>query len=122
LSTSPVSTSNNSHQAAPRDDGWQQFAKLVSSINGGNLPAAQKAYANFTQSPAGDLVRTHPQGRMSQAMEKIGEALGSGDVAKAQQALQLIRPRTGEAPPTVASPSISPPDPNAPGAKLNLIV
>ena len=124
MSISSVSVSINSRQAGPADEGWQQFAQLVRSVNAGDLPAAQKAYANFTKSPAGDLAQANATGRLAQALDKIGEALQSGDIGQAQQALSAIRPRAqGDQPaPTVTAPSISPADPNAPGSKLNLTV
>jgi soluble cytochrome b562 len=124
LSISSVSVSVNPRQASQADEGWQQFAQLVRSVNAGDLPAAQKAYEKFTQSPAGDLAQANSNGRLAQALDKIGKALQSGDIGQAQQALSTIRPRAqGDQPaPTVTAPSISPAGPNAPGGKLNLTV
>ena len=124
LSISSVSVSVNPRQASPADEGWQQFAQLVRSVNAGDLPAAQKAYEKFTQSPAGDLAQANSSGRLAQALDKIGKALQSGDIGQAQQALSTIRPRaqSDQPAPTVTAPSISPAGPNAPGGKLNLTV
>jgi hypothetical protein len=124
LSISSVSVSTNPRQAGPSDDGWQQFAQLVRAVNAGDLPAAQKAYGNFTQSPAGELAQSNSQGRLAQALSKIGTALQSGDVGRAQEALATIRPRHNPpgAPPTVQAPGIAPAGPNAPGSKLDLSV
>jgi len=94
----------------------------VRAVNAGDLTAAQQAYSHFSESRAGEMVRAHPEGRMAQAMDKVGDALTAGNIEQAQQALTLIRPRASDTP-TVAAPSITPPaDPNAPGGKLNLIV
>jgi hypothetical protein len=126
LSISSVSIPNSPRQPGGADDGWQQFAQLVRAVNAGDLPAAQKAHANFTQSAAGEVAHANPDGRLAQVLSKIGDALQSGDIAQAQQALALIRPRGADAAtatePTVQAPSISPADPNAPGGKLNLTV
>jgi hypothetical protein len=124
LSISSVSVSINSRQAGPADEGWQQFAQLVRSVNAGDLSAAQKAYANFTKSPAGDLAQANSNGRLAQVLDKIGTALRSGDIGQAQQALSAIRPRaqSDQPAPTVNAPSISPAGPNAPGGKLNLTI
>ena len=124
MSISSVSVSLHSRQAGSADEGWQQFAQLVRSVNAGDLPAAQKAYANFTESPAGDLAQANANGRLAQTLDKIGKALQSGDIGQAQQALSSIRPRaqSDQPAPTVKAPSISPAGPNAPGGKLNLTV
>ena len=124
MSISSVSVSINSRQAGPADEGWQQFAQLVRSVNAGDLPAAQKAFENFSKSPAGDLAQANSNGRLAQVLDKIGTALRSGDIGQAQQALSAIRPRaqSDQPAPTVNAPSISPADPNAPGGKLNLTV
>ena len=131
MSISPASlAASNSYQASQSDNGWQQFAQLVGAVNAGNLAASQKAYANFTQSPAADVAKTNPDSRIAQALKEIGPALQAGDIGKAQQALASLRPQArppgaqpsgGRGPSTVA-PSIVPADPNAPGARLNVTV
>src|SRR5258708_4826776 len=94
LSISPASlAASNSYQASQSDTGWQQFAQLVSAINAGNLSASQKAYANFTQSPAADVAKANPDSRIAQALKTIGPALQAGDIGTAQQALASLRPR-----------------------------
>ena len=126
MSVSSVSIPNNPRQPGGADDGWQQFAQLVRAVNAGDLTAAQKAHAKFTESAAGDVAQANPDGRLAQVLSKVGDALQSGDIAKAQQALSLIRTRATDAAnvaqPTVQAPSISPADPNAPGGKLDLKV
>jgi hypothetical protein len=135
LSIAPASlAASNSYQASQSDNGWQQFAQLVSAVNAGNLSASQKAYANFTQSPAAEVAKTNPDSRIAQALKAIGPALQASDIGKAQQALASLRPGRppgaqpsgGRGPstaaPSTAAPSIVPADPNAPGAKLNLTV
>jgi hypothetical protein len=117
------------------DNGWQQFAQLVSAVNAGNLSASQKAYTNFTQSPAADVAKANPDSRIARALKEIGPALQADDIGKAQQALASLRPngrppdaRTGGGrgpsvpAPSIPAPSIVPADPNAPGAKLNLTI
>ena len=121
MSISSVPVSTNPRQGGQSDDGWQQFAQLVRAVNAGDLPAAQKAYASFTQSAAGDLAQSNPQGRLAQALSKVGSALQSGDIGQAKEALAAIRPRHNP-PPTVQSPGIAPADPNAPGGKLDLTI
>ena len=131
MSISPASlAASNSYRASQSDTGWQQFAQLVSAVNAGNLSASQKAYANFTQSPAADVAKANPDSRIAQALKALGPALQAGDVGKAQQALASLRPQArppgaqpggGRGPSTLA-PSIVPADPNAPGAKLNLTI
>lgn len=123
MSISSVSVSINPRQGGQSDDGWQQFAQLVRAVNAGDLSAAQKAYTSFTQSSAGDLAQSNPQGRLAQALDKIGTALQSGDIDQAKEALATIRPRHNPgAPPTVQAPGIAPAGPNAPGGKLNLTI
>src|SRR5262245_10247972 len=93
VSISSVSIPSSPRQSGGGDDGWQQFAQLVRAINAGDLPAAQKAYTNFAQSPAGGVAQGNPEGRLAQVLSKIGDALEAGDIGQAQQALSLIRPR-----------------------------
>ena len=93
MSISPASLStSNAYQASQSDTGWQQFAQLVSAVNAGDLPASQKAYANFTQSAAADVAKANPDSRIARALSQIGPALQAGDVGKAQQALASLRP------------------------------
>jgi hypothetical protein len=131
LSISPASlAASNSYQASQSDSGWQQFAQLVSAVNAGNLSASQKAYTNFTQSPAADVAKANPDSRIARALKAIGPALQADDIGKAQQALASLRPQgrppgaatSGGRDPSVPAPSIVPADPNAPGAKLNVTV
>lgn len=131
VSISPaLSSTTNAYQPSQSDNGWQQFAQLVSAVNAGNLQASQKAYANFSQSPAADVAKANPDSRIAQALKEIGPALQAGDVGKAQLALASLRPQArppGSQPglgrgPTVPAPSIVPADPNAPGARLNVTV
>jgi hypothetical protein len=131
LSISPASlATSSSYQASQSENGWQQFAQLVGAVNAGNLSASQKAYANFTQSPAADVAKANPDSRIAQALKQLGPALQAGDIGTAQQALASLRPQarppgvqaSGGRGPSTAAPSIVPADPNAPGAKLNLTV
>ena len=123
-------TTSNSYQASQSENGWQQFAQLVGAVNAGNLSASQKAYANFTQSPAADVANANPDGRIAQALKVIGPALQAGDIGKAQLALASLRPQgrppgaqsSGGRGPSTVTPSIVPADPNTPGARLNVTI
>ena len=123
-------TTSNSYQASQSENGWQQFAQLVGAVNAGNLSASQKAYANFTQSPAADVANANPDGRIAQALKVIGPALQAGDIGKAQLALASLRPQgrppgaqsSGGRGPSTVAPSIVPADPNTPGARLNVTI
>jgi hypothetical protein len=123
--TSLTSFSAGNYATSPGEEGWQQFAQLVRAVNSGNLPAAQKAYDKFTQSPAAKIADTHPGSRLAQALGEIGPALEKGDIAEAQQALSALKPRRGgpaQAAAQTSSPSLVPADPNAPGARVNVRV
>ncbi len=107
MSISPVSISVNPRLSGQDDDGWQQFVQLVRTVNAGNLPAAQKTYDSFVNSAAADVVRGLPNGSVAQALGKIGDALQSGDIGMAQQALSEIR-RTPPSEPAESSTSKRP--------------
>jgi hypothetical protein len=80
---------------APGDDGRrlqircrrrQAFGALVSSLNSGDLSAAQQAYSSLSQ-----LQRlANPNGQFAQALNEIGQALHGGDLTAAQQALSSL--------------------------------
>jgi hypothetical protein len=125
--TSLTSFNAASYPASPGEEGWQQFAQLVRAVNSGSLPAAQKAYDKFTQSPAASVADTHPDSRLAQALSEIGPALQDGDIGRAQQALSSLQPpRRGAPAQRVAAaqaPSLAPAaDPMAPGASLDVRV
>lgn len=126
MSISSVSVQVNARPAGQGDDGWQQFAQLVRAVNAGDLPASRKAYENFSQSDAASVAQANPEGRLAKVLSGVGDALKSGDIRAAQQALASIRPParpgSGAATPTVKAPSISPAGPNAPGTILNVTV
>jgi hypothetical protein len=85
--------SATTYQASQSDDGWQRFSQLVAAVNAGNLPAAQKAYDGFTKSAAADLAKANPASRLTQALDLVDQALQSGDIGRAQQALSSMRSR-----------------------------
>ena len=129
----PISTlaslTAKTYQASQSDDGWQRFTQLVAAVNAGNLASAQKAYEGFSSSAAADLAKANPASRLTQALDVVGRALQSGDIASAQQALSTIRSRPlgGDAnaatqPPAMVSPKIAPIDQNAPGGTVDFIV
>jgi len=117
---------SNAYQASQADNGWQQFAQLVGAVNAGDVPAAQKAYASFTQSTAAAVARANPVSRIARALNEIGPALQARDVGKAQQALASLRPPgrsargAGDMAAGTSAPSIVPANPDTPGTKLNL--
>ena len=127
--TSLASQSGKPYQAGQGDDGWQRFTQLVAAVNAGNLPAAQKAYDGFAKSTAADLTKSNPASRLTRALEQVGQALQSGDIGRAQQALSAIPSRARQNrdadaanPPAIASPKTAPTDQNAPGATLDVVV
>lgn len=69
----------------------QTFAALVSALNSGDLPGAQRAYASLSDIQASSQGRfANPNGPFAQAVSQIGQALRSGDLGGAQQALSLL--------------------------------
>jgi hypothetical protein len=84
-------------QFAPGRTGRRGLAAVSRSWSGASTratcPRRKKAYDEFHQSPAGDLAQANANGRLAQALDKIGKALQSGDIGQAQQALSSIRPR-----------------------------
>jgi hypothetical protein len=69
----------------------QTFAALVSALNSGDLPGAQRAYASLTEIQGSGQGRfANPNGPFAQTVSQIGQALRSGDLSGAQQALSLL--------------------------------
>ena len=69
----------------------QTFAALVSALNSGDLPGAQRAYASLSEIQSGDQGRfANPNGPFGQAVSQIGQALQSGDLNAAQRALSSL--------------------------------
>jgi hypothetical protein len=69
----------------------QTFAALVSALNSGDLPGAQRAYASLTEIQGSGQGRfANPNGPFAQTVRQIGQALRSGDLSGAQQALSLL--------------------------------
>jgi hypothetical protein len=123
LPITSLASSTGKAPASQSDEGWQRFTQLVAAVNAGNLPAARKAYDGFAKSPAADLTRANPNNRLTRALAAVGEALQSGDIPRAQQALSTIRSRAKAAtPPTVASPQTAPAEQNGPGTNLDVVV
>jgi hypothetical protein len=74
----------------------QLLAALTTSLNAGDLPGAQKAYASLSELPRfGNNPNNpnNPNGPFAQAMNQIGQALENGDLSGAQQALSSLRQR-----------------------------
>jgi hypothetical protein len=69
----------------------QTFAALVSAVNSGDLPGAQRAYASLSEIQGGGQGRfVNPNGPFAQAVSQIGQALQSGDLNAAQHALSSL--------------------------------
>lgn len=68
----------------------QTFAALVSALNSGDLPGAQRAYASLSDIQGSQGRFANPNGPFAQAVSQIGQALRSGDLSGAQQALSLL--------------------------------
>jgi hypothetical protein len=74
----------------------QTFAALVSAINSGDLPGAQRAYASLSEiQGSGQRRFVNPNGPFAQAVSQIGQALQSGDLNAAQHALSSLPRRRG---------------------------
>ncbi len=85
ISSSPVANNQPSAQQQFR----QQFMQLLRAIKSGNLDAAQKAYGQLAQLK--DSVPEASNGPVAQTLDQIGQALKSGDIGGAQQALQSLQ-------------------------------
>jgi len=69
----------------------QTFAALVSALNSGDLPGAQRAYASLGEIQGSGQGRSaNPNGPFAQALSQIGQALQSGDLNAAQHALSSL--------------------------------
>ena len=69
----------------------QTFAALVSALNSGDLPGAQRAYASLNDIQGGGQGRfANPNGPFAQAVSQIGQALRSGDLNGAQHGLSSL--------------------------------
>jgi hypothetical protein len=76
----------------------QLFAALRTSLEAGDLPGAQKAYASLSElprfgNPNNPNNPANPNGPFAQAVNQIGQALQNSDLSGAQQALSLLRQR-----------------------------
>jgi hypothetical protein len=73
----------------------QLFAALATSLNAGDLPGAQKAFASLNDLPrfGNPNNPNNPNGPFAQAMSQVGQALQNGDLSRAQQALSSLRQR-----------------------------
>lgn len=65
----------------------QSLAALVTSLNSGDLSAAQQAYSSLSQFQR----FANPNRPFGQAMSQIGQALQNGDLSAAQQALTSLQ-------------------------------
>jgi hypothetical protein len=69
----------------------QAFAALVNALNSGNLPSAQRAFTSLSDIQGSGQGRlANPNGPFAQVVSQIGQALRSGDLSGAQQALSLL--------------------------------
>jgi hypothetical protein len=90
------SPTNIQNPADPR----QQLLTLAKAINSGNLTGAQQAFAQLSQTLGGNSNggggssgsnTNNPNDPFSQALDAIGQALQSGDISGAQQALASLQ-------------------------------
>jgi hypothetical protein len=90
-----ASPTNFQNPADPR----QQLLALAKAINSGNLTGAQQAFAQLSQTLGGNsnggggsnTNTNNPNDPFSQALDAIGQALQSGDISGAQQALASLQ-------------------------------
>jgi hypothetical protein len=98
-----ASPTNVQNPADPR----QQLLALAKAINSGNLTGAQQAFAQLSQTLGGNSTGSgssgsntntktntntnKPNDPFSQALDAIGQALQSGDISGAQQALASLQ-------------------------------
>lgn len=64
-----------------------QFKQLGQDLQAGNLSKSQSDFVTLSQAAASQLGGSSP---IAQALNNIGKALGSGDLASAQQAFSLV--------------------------------
>jgi len=64
-----------------------QFKQLGQDLQAGNLNKAQSDFVTLSQAAASQLGGSSP---ITQALNNIGKALGSGDLSGAQQAFSLV--------------------------------
>ncbi len=79
------------------NDPRQQFIQLAKAINSGDLTGAQQAYAVLSQTLGSnaDNPSASSNDPVSQALAAIGQALQSGDIGAAQQALSSLQQAQG---------------------------
>jgi outer membrane protein assembly factor BamD (BamD/ComL family) len=92
-----LSPANDSSQASSAQSNFNLFEQLASSLQSGNLSAAQQAYtslaASFQNSP-----RAQSTNPLSADFQALGQALQSGNLSAAQQAFSTLgrwRPASG---------------------------
>jgi hypothetical protein len=98
MAISGVSLSSPTNIQNPADP-RQQLLALAKAINSGNLTGAQQAFAQLSQTLGGNSNgggssgsnTNKPNDPFSQALDAIGQALQSGDIGGAQQALASLQ-------------------------------
>jgi hypothetical protein len=75
-----------------------QFNQLAKAVNSGNLTGAQQAFAQLSQALGDSSGGSNNAGTsndpVAQALATIGQALQSGDIGSAQQALASLQQQT----------------------------
>jgi hypothetical protein len=100
--TPSAGASPDARRIAIRCRRQQSLDALASSLNSGDLSGAQQAYATLSQLQGGGRERAGREGagrgpfadqnaRLADAMSRIGQALQSGDLTAAQQALASLQ-------------------------------
>lgn len=96
MSISAISTQSSYQPSGSQSAFGQDFGQLVSSLNSGDLPAAQQAYSALSQlESSGQGPSANPNSPVSQALAQIGQALQSGNLPGAQQALSSLQQSKG---------------------------
>ena len=126
LSVSNTSATAQSTGLAQWQQNQQNFKSLFSALKGGDLAAAQQAYAALTAGSSTSTTSANPNSPLAQ----IGQALKNGDLAGAQKAAQQLQAGRGghhhhadstQAAAAVASPTPTSTSNSVNGALVNLI-
>ena len=91
MSISAISNSSATYQPNQQDGALQDFMQLIKAIKSGDLKGAQQAYAAFSQAKLTSGAQTDPNSPFSEALKQIGQALQSGNIGDAQQALSSLQ-------------------------------
>lgn len=92
MSISAISNSSLLYPPTQQDSAAPPaFGQLARSITSGDLSGAQQAFATLTQSQSTSTSPIDPNSQLGQTLSQIGQALQSGNIDSAQQALTAGR-------------------------------